>query len=89
MDLKIRFNNGKTFLVEIKPKKQTEEPKRRGRTTPKYITEVMTYAKNQSKWKAAAALCTDRGWTFSIWTEDTLKELGIPILLKEVKRKSI
>ena len=88
MDLKIRFQNGDTYLIEIKPKAQTVMPKKKSRTTQKFINEVMTYAKNESKWKAAAALCEQRGWFFEIWTEETLAKLGIPLMLKEVKRKS-
>jgi hypothetical protein len=80
MDLKIKFKNGDVYLIEIKPKSQTQEPKKRSRTTQKYINEVMTYAKNQSKWNAAASLCEQRGWHFEVWTEDTLKKLGIKLL---------
>lgn len=90
-DLKIRFKNGATYIIEIKPKAQTLEPKKRSRTTQKYITEVMTYAKNQSKWKAADSYCKDRGYTFEVWHEDTLAKLGIklmPTKLGAVKRKS-
>jgi len=41
---------------------------------------VMSYIKNTSKWETAEAYCADRGWEFVIWTEDTLKNLGIKIL---------
>jgi hypothetical protein len=80
MDLKIKFKNGQTYLIEIKPKKQTQQPKRKSRITKAYVNEVMTYAKNQSKWKAADELCKDRGWIFEVWTEETLKNLGIKLL---------
>jgi hypothetical protein len=80
VDLCITFSNGQTYLIEIKPKAQTVEPKRRSRVTKAYITEVMTYAKNISKWEAAEAYCKDRGYTFSIWTEDVIKGLGIKLL---------
>jgi hypothetical protein len=80
VDLKIRFKNGKTYLIEIKPKSQTVEPKKRARTTKKYIAEVMTYVKNQSKWNAADALCQSRGWIFEVWHEESLKNLGIKLL---------
>jgi hypothetical protein len=80
MDLKIKFKNGATYLIEIKPKKQTQQPKRRTRVTKGYINEVMTYAKNQSKWKAADEYCKDRGWLFEIWTEETIKKMGIKLL---------
>ena len=80
VDLKIVFSNGKTYLIEIKPKSQMKEPKRSSRTTPKYIREVFTYAKNISKWEAATEYCKDRNWTFEVWNEDTLKGLGIKLL---------
>ena len=84
VDLKITFNNGKTSLVEIKPKKQTQPPKKKTRTSRRYITEVMTYGTNTSKWKYAEQYAYDRGWDFEIWTEDTLRNLGIK-LIKEDK----
>lgn len=80
VDLKIRFKNGQTYLIEIKPKKQVEVPKIRSKKTKAYITEVLTYAKNQSKWSAASEYCADRGWIFEVWTEDTIKALGIKLL---------
>jgi hypothetical protein len=79
-DLYIKMSDGKTFIVEIKPKSQTKEPKKRSRKTKRYINEVMTYVKNQSKWEAAEDYCQSRGWQFAIWTEDTLKSLGIRLL---------
>jgi hypothetical protein len=80
VDLKIQFKNGQTYLIEIKPKKQTIEPKVRTKKTKAYITEVLTYVKNQSKWEAASEYCADRGWHFEIWTEDVIKGLGIKLL---------
>jgi hypothetical protein len=80
IDLKIKFSNGRTVLVEIKPKKQTTPPLRPKRQTKKYITEVMTYVKNEAKWKAATKYAKDRGYHFEIWTEDTLKQLGMKLL---------
>lgn len=72
--------NGEQYIVEIKPKKETAPPKNPGRRTRKYISESLTYIKNQSKWSAAEEFATNRGWKFVIWTEDTLKSLGIKIL---------
>lgn len=80
MDLKVTFNNGDTYLIEIKPKAQTQEPKVRSRKTKKYIREVTTYAKNISKWEAADKWCVKRGYKFAIWTEDTIRDLGIKLL---------
>jgi hypothetical protein len=80
VDLKIQFKNGSTYLIEIKPKKQTLAPKVKTRKTKAYITEVLTYAKNISKWGAAEEYCGDRGWHFEVWTEDVIKGLGIKLL---------
>jgi hypothetical protein len=80
VDLKIQFKTGQTYLIEIKPKKQTQEPKVRARKTKAYITEVLTYVKNQSKWAAADEYCADRGWIFEVWTEDVITALGIKLL---------
>lgn len=82
VDLKIAFANGDTYLVEIKPESQTVPPKVQSRRTPRYIAEVMGYAKNISKWEAAEEYCKDRGWRFEVWTEKTLTGLGIKLLLK-------
>jgi hypothetical protein len=64
----------KTMIVEVKPDRETKEPKARSRMTKQYIQEVTTYGVNQSKWKAAEEYCLDRGWEFKIITE---KHLGI------------
>jgi hypothetical protein len=74
------MSNGNEYLIEIKPKKETKEPKRPTRKSKKYLREVMTYIKNQSKWEAANDYCLDKGWTFQVWTEDTIKGLGIKLL---------
>lgn len=59
----------KTLLLEVKPKKETMEPKPQKRKTKKYINEVVTWARNQAKWKAATEFCADRQWTFQLITE--------------------
>lgn len=61
-------------LLEVKPRKETIEPKKKSRITKQYITEVTTWGKNQAKWKAATEYCLDRGWQFKLITE---KELGL------------
>ena len=80
VDLKITFTNGKTVLVEIKPKKQTKPPKKPTRKTRRHLKEVRTYAMNISKWSFAEEYAKDRGWEFQVWTEDTLKDLGIKLI---------
>ena len=81
-DLKILFDNGETHLIEIKPKSQTIQPKKQTRLTKSYVTSVLMYAKNVSKWEAAQAWCKKQGYIFSVWTEDTIQDLGIKLLLK-------
>lgn len=83
MDLKIVFKDGKTILVEIKPAKETEPPKKPDKSK-RYINESLTYVKNMNKWKAANEYAKDRGWSFQIWTENTLTKMGI---LPQVSRK--
>jgi len=80
VDVKMTLADGKTFIIEIKPKKETIPPVNPGRKTKRFITEVMTYVKNISKWEAAEEYAADRGWSFQIWHEDTLKAMGIKIL---------
>lgn len=74
--VKVRNKDGiiKEMLIEVKPEKQVNEPVKKSRITKSYITEVTTYAVNQSKWKAAKEYCADRGWEFRIMTE---KHLGV------------
>lgn len=65
----------KTVLIEVKPAAQCRPPPiMEGKKTKRYISEVMTWGVNSSKWKAAREYCKDRGFEFIIMTE---KELGI------------
>lgn len=80
VDLKLTTSEG-TFLIEIKPKSQTIPPqKKTSKQSKKYLTEAATYVKNQCKWKAAEKYANDHGWKFFIWTEDTIRSMGITIL---------
>jgi hypothetical protein len=67
------------FLVEIKPHIQRLPPKVPKKQTPRYITEVAAYIKNQSKWRFAKEYAEKRGMKFLILDE---YDLGIS------KRKS-
>lgn len=80
VDLRITMTNGQTYLIEIKPKSQTAPPTPQKRKTAKYVTEVLQYVKNTSKWEAADSYAKRMGWTFQIWTEETLRGLGIRLL---------
>jgi hypothetical protein len=72
--VKVKDKNGtlKTMMLEVKPKKQTQEPIIQRRVTKRYITEVTTWGVNQAKWKAATEYCLDRNWEFKLITEDHL-----------------
>lgn len=71
-----RTTNGnvETVLIEVKPLKETMEPKPQTRITKRYLREVATWGVNQAKWKAAEEYCKDRNWNFIKMTE---QELGI------------
>lgn len=72
--IKVRTRDGslKTILIEVKPKKQTQEPVKKKRITKQYINEVATWGVNQAKWKAAKEYCDDRKWEFQLITEEHL-----------------
>lgn len=70
--IKTKDNTIRTYLVEVKPKRQTQPPEIKKRITKQYINEVTTWGVNQSKWKAAIDYCLDRGWEFKILTEQDL-----------------
>jgi hypothetical protein len=63
-----------TLMIEVKPSKETKEPKKQTTVTKSYIREVFTWGINSEKWKMAEEYCKDRGWKFCIFTE---KELNI------------
>lgn len=72
--IKMKTDDGqiKKYVIEVKPKSQTEEPKPKKKKTKGYIFEVTEYAKNQAKWKAAQEFCEDRQWEFKVITEKEL-----------------
>lgn len=86
VDLFIEYTDGRKVLIEIKPEKETAPPTG-ARRTKRYISEGFTYIKNMNKWEAANEYCKDRNWTFQIWTEKTLTEMGIlPKSTKPLKK---
>ena len=76
--IQVKEDNGKLkkYVIEIKPKRETREPKKRSRVTKTYINEVKTYAVNQAKWKYANEFCKDNSLEFKIITEDELYGRG-------------
>ena len=72
--VKDKDGNQKTFLIEVKPEKQTKEPVKKEKVNKQYLNEVVTYGINQAKFEAAEKYAKDRGWEFRVITE---KDLGI------------
>ena len=74
--IKLKESTGqiKTYVIEVKPKRQTQPPKPKSRMTKGFLYEAKTYAVNQAKWKAADEWCKDRMLEFKVITED---ELGL------------
>lgn len=80
VDYEVTFANGQTFLIEIKPAHQTRKPvMKKGKKQAALLEETKTYAVNFAKWKAAEEYAKKRGMTFVVFTEDTLRQLGIKI----------
>jgi hypothetical protein len=74
--VQVKNKDGKLeiLMIEIKPFKQTQEPKKQKTPSKKYLKEVFTWGINSAKWSAAKEYCKDRGYKFCIFTE---KELDI------------
>ena len=72
--IKVRNVSGtvRREIIEVKPKRQCEPPKKPQRQTKKYLREVATYGVNQAKFKAAEKYCKNRKYNFRILTEDHL-----------------
>ena len=73
-DFYIRTVNGDTFIIEVKPDKQTRPPKfkstpKRGVPTRRFLKEQRTYGVNMAKWDAAKTFCDNMGASFKIMTE--------------------
>lgn len=73
VDCKIKFKEKsgvKTYLIEIKPFKQTMPPKPSKRKKKEtIIIENFNWSKNQSKWSAAEQYCKSKGYRWCIMTE--------------------
>jgi len=71
-EIKSSDNSVKTYVIEVKPKKQTKAPEKKKKKTKSYIRECMTFAVNEAKWKSANKVCVNKGWDFIILTEDDI-----------------
>ena len=72
--IKVKESTGKikTYVIEVKPARQTVPPKKKSRITKSFLYEAQTYAVNQAKWKAAEEWCADRLLEFKVITEKEL-----------------
>ena|ERR1700722_19555635 len=70
-DILVKYKNGTTELIEIKPYKETIPPRmpKDGRSNRRFKRECITWAINNKKWEAAREYCTHRGWNFKLLTE--------------------
>lgn len=80
VDFNFKLNTGEEYWIEVKPKKYTVPPQKPKKMSKRYISESLDYVKNQSKWKAANESAIKKGAIFMVWTEETLKKMGIKIL---------
>ena len=75
-DFLVKIKEGDTIkikLIEIKPFKQTLQPKAsKGKRKSTLLKEEQTYAMNSAKWQAAKEFCKKKGWDFLILTEKEL-----------------
>lgn len=74
---RIRTNDGiKTFVIEVKPLKQTMRPKppknKNAKALKRYKDEMVMFIKNEDKWSAASQYCKEHGYVFKIITENEL-----------------
>jgi hypothetical protein len=86
IDLYLEMKSGKKYLIEIKPDSQTKPPKPVKRRTKKHLNEVLTFVKNQSKWRTADQFAKHNGMEFQVWTENTLEGMGIKTMSRPLKR---
>lgn len=72
--IKKRDKDGKveTVLIEIKPHHETQPPTVQNKRTKRYLNEVKTWGVNSAKWAAAERFCKERGWKWSILTQNDL-----------------
>lgn len=77
MDFWVKMSNGQVFLFEVKPEKECRPPQMKSTNTAKakkqFMAEMYTWQVNTDKWKAAHALCMEKGWNFKIITENSLR----------------
>lgn len=69
VDFWVKTQEGKEFLIEVKPYNQTLPPNIPNKKSRRFLNEVATWGKNLGKWKAAIEFSEHRGMQFKILTE--------------------
>jgi hypothetical protein len=69
-DFVVEMVTGEVWVVEIKPKSQTEKPK----SQSNYAWEQ--WLKNKEKWRAATTYCSLHNYKFKIFTENVINRLS-------------
>lgn len=68
-----KSGEAKNYIIEIKPYKETKNPKMAGKKKKETLLyERVVWEKNQAKWKAAVSWCELRNAEFKIITEKEL-----------------
>jgi hypothetical protein len=70
--MKDKKNEVQTFVVEVKPLRQTKPPTKPKKESKRYLQEMHTWLINNSKFEAAENYCKKKGWKFIILTEREL-----------------
>jgi hypothetical protein len=64
-----------TWLVEVKPDRQTREPTNHGnKKSSTILYENLQWTTNQNKWDAAEKYAKRKGWHFAIMTEKNIDD---------------
>lgn len=83
VDFWMILDDGKEYLVEIKPEKQTRPPAKpkvnNKKAIQNYLYMKSMYENNLDKWNAALEYSNKRKIQFVVMTEKKLRRLGIPI----------
>jgi len=83
VDFWIKLKSGKEYLIEIKPKKQTVEPKppktKSQKSLHTYLYSKLMFENNKDKWVAANDFANNNKMIFKVASEDDLAKWGINI----------
>lgn len=82
VDFWVKYGNGKQYIFEVKPFKQTQPPIQPNnfsaeKAKKRFLNEIFTYNVNMDKWAAAKQTEAKNGWKFKILTEKTLPKFGV------------